>query len=542
MILLPVVERELRVAARGRAAYRVRFYAVLLTLALVLWFVAFSGKDQTAGGFGMELMVLLTIPAFIFSLAIGVLATADCVSSEKREGTLGLLFLTDLKGYDVICGKLAANSLNAFYGLVAILPVLSLPVMLGGVTFTQFVRTALTLFCAMILSLSAGIFVSTHSRNERKAMFFTVLLLLAIFFLPILLTAWYDNSVQSIPQGDIWRFLMFCPGFGIAESLSPPSPPFPASAFWLSILWQLLLAAALIARACGHVPHSWQERAKEPRRWRRKKPVRARAIAAKNRAWLERNPFFWLALQGEEASPARVWLFVLAILAIWAFSILRIGFDVMADEDGVTATIYVLHVTLLIWIASEASRRFSEDRRNNTFETLLSTPLTTRQIIHGQWLALYKQFAGPIALVLVCETWMQIHLSHVHSSWHPRDEVMDCWPRTVLLVADAFALAWAGMWLGLKCKGRIRAILASLALVLFVPWVIKLMIVAAASVSFGPGMATNSWSVVDLRTLQTMATLVPGVLVDLSVIIWASSRLPQNFRQLALRPQRENPA
>jgi hypothetical protein len=98
------------------------------------------------------------------------------------------------------------------------------------------------------------------------------------------------------------------------------------------------------------------------------------------------------------------------------------------------------------------------------------------------------------------------------------------------------------MWLGLKCKGRIRAILASLALVLFVPWVIKLMIVAAASVSFGPGMATNSWSVVDLRTLQTMATLVPGVLVDLSVIIWASSRLPQNFRQLALRPQRENPA
>ena len=542
MILLPVVERELRVAARGRAAYRVRFYAVLLTLALVLWFVAFSGKDQTAGGFGMELMVLLTIPAFIFSLSIGVLATADCVSSEKREGTLGLLFLTDLKGYDVICGKLAANSLNAFYGLVAILPVLSLPVMLGGVTFTQFVRTALTLFCAMILSLSAGIFVSTHSRNERKAMFFTVLLLLAIFFLPILLTAWYDNSVQSIPQGDIWRFLMFCPGFGIAESLSPPSPPFPASAFWLSILWQLLLAAALIARASGHVPHSWQERAKEPRRLRRKKPVRARASAAKNRAWLERNPFFWLALQGEEASPARVWLFVLAILAIWAFSILRIGFDVMADEDGVTATIYVLHVTLLIWIASEASRRFSEDRRNNTFETLLSTPLTTRQIIHGQWLALYKQFAGPIALVLVWETWMQIHLSHVHSSWHPRDEVMDCWPRTVLLVADAFALAWAGMWLGLKCKGRIRAILASLALVLFVPWVIKLMIVAAASVSFGPGMATNSWSVVDLRTLQTMATLVPGVLVDLSVIIWASSRLPQNFRQLALRPQRENPA
>ena len=145
----------------------------------------------------------------------------DCVSSEKREGTLGLLFLTDLKGYDVICGKLAANSLNALYGLVAILPVLSLPVMLGGVTFTQFVRTALTLLSIMVFSLSVGIFVSTHSRNERKAMFFTVLLLLAAFFLPIFATAWFDNSVQSIPQNDIWRFLMFVPGFGIAETLGP---------------------------------------------------------------------------------------------------------------------------------------------------------------------------------------------------------------------------------------------------------------------------------------------------------------------------------
>ena len=37
----------------------------------------------------------------------------------------------------------------------------------------------------MILSLSVGIFVSTYSRNERKAMFFTVLLLLAVTFLPV---------------------------------------------------------------------------------------------------------------------------------------------------------------------------------------------------------------------------------------------------------------------------------------------------------------------------------------------------------------------
>ncbi len=221
--------------------------------------------------------------------------------------------------------------------------------------------------------------------------------------------------------------------------------------------------------------------------------------------------------------------------------VLRFGFDDMAYDDGVTATIYVLHVPLLIWISSEASRRFSEDRRNHTFETLLSTPLTARQIIQGQWLALFKQFAGPIALVLVWEIWMQIHNSHNRIPLWNQNEFVEYWPRTVLLVADAFALAWAGMGFGLKCKGRIRAILASLVLVLFVPWVMAQMIMVLRPFTVFTTLPQNALNS-HFRTWQLMSEFVPSLLVDLLVIVWASSRLPQNFRQLALRPQRENPA
>src|SRR5256885_5281345 len=56
--------------------------------------------------------------AFVYCLFIGARLTADCLSEEKREGTLGLLFLTDLKGYDVVFGKLAATSVNSIYALV----------------------------------------------------------------------------------------------------------------------------------------------------------------------------------------------------------------------------------------------------------------------------------------------------------------------------------------------------------------------------------------------------------------------------------------
>ena len=51
----------------------------------------------------------LTGSAVFYCLLSGVWFTADCLSEEKREGTLGLLFLTDLKGYDVVFGKLVAT-------------------------------------------------------------------------------------------------------------------------------------------------------------------------------------------------------------------------------------------------------------------------------------------------------------------------------------------------------------------------------------------------------------------------------------------------
>ena len=61
-----------------------------------------------------------------------------------------------------------------------------------------------------------------------------------------------------------------------------------------------------------------------------KTAARVKSRSAKGRAWLERNPFLWLALQGEEASPRNVWLFVFAILAIWLIAALKLRNGLMA--------------------------------------------------------------------------------------------------------------------------------------------------------------------------------------------------------------------
>src|SRR5213079_1264829 len=110
-----------------------------------LWIRAGGGR----GSLGNPLFVLLTGYAFGLCLLAGVFLTADCLSEEKREGTIGLLFLTDLHGYDLVLGKFAAMLISALYGLLTLLPITALPLLLGGVTVGEYWRTALALVNAL---------------------------------------------------------------------------------------------------------------------------------------------------------------------------------------------------------------------------------------------------------------------------------------------------------------------------------------------------------------------------------------------------------
>ena len=148
-----------------------RVIAALIAIVLFTWMLfALSRDNVPSTAHGRHLFRALFSLAFVSCLFIGARLTSDSLSEEKREGTLGLLFLTDLKGYDVVLGKLAAASLNAFYGLLAIIPVIALTTQLGGVTADELMRASLVLLNTLLLSLSSGMFVSTLSRNERKAM------------------------------------------------------------------------------------------------------------------------------------------------------------------------------------------------------------------------------------------------------------------------------------------------------------------------------------------------------------------------------------
>src|ERR1051325_4219343 len=142
MTFLPIVARELRVAARRLGTYGLRVSAGLLVIILGVWcFLAM--KHEPPHDVAMALFVVLTASACLYAWLSGLHSTADCLSQEKRDGTLGLLFLTDLKGYDVVLGKLVATSIHSFYGLLAVLPMVAIPLLMGGIAAAEFVRMAL---------------------------------------------------------------------------------------------------------------------------------------------------------------------------------------------------------------------------------------------------------------------------------------------------------------------------------------------------------------------------------------------------------------
>ena len=160
MNCLPIVERELRLAARRGWTFGTRLIGAGLFMLIAGGFMLINlilPSGAMGNQLGTALLFVLEWLSFVGVLSAGVFLTADCLSGEKREGTLGLLFLTDLRGPDVVLGKLLATSLRAAQGLVAVFPILGLPLLLGGVTGGEFWRIVLGLANTLFLSLTLGL-------------------------------------------------------------------------------------------------------------------------------------------------------------------------------------------------------------------------------------------------------------------------------------------------------------------------------------------------------------------------------------------------
>ncbi len=469
MTFLPIVERELRATARRRGTYWNRALAALAAILIFGGALIFEAQAPPKE-LGKEVFNIVSGLFLLSSLVAGIRYTADCLSEEKREGTLGLLFLTDLRGYDVVLGKLAATSLNCIYGLLAIFPVLAIPLLLGGVSVDESWRIALVLANALFFSLATGIFISTMNKSPRKAMFGTLLVIVLIHGGGPALGAWisyeyYNGTTLNtflLPSAGYAYLLAFDAGFK-----SQPGEYLESMLVIHGLGWALLALSSVIVR------NSWQDKpaGSALSRWRRRwqqwsygNPAQRLAFRAR---LLNINPCLWLGGR-QRLKPTLVWTALGLGTCVWTWGALRWREDWL-NEMTYVFTAILLHLTFKFWVASEACLRLGPDHRSGALELLLSTPLTIREILRGQMLALRRQFFWPVLLVAGLDFLFLFGALQRLGSAGDNQWAWFCLGSILSFAADVYTLCWVGMWIGLIAKHPNRATFAAFARVVLLP-------------------------------------------------------------------------
>lgn len=540
MTVLPIVGRELRVAARRSGTYWLRVVAALAALIvgsgmLLPTLLPMNGQRMMGG----PIFGALTWLSLAAALSAGLFFTSDCLSEEKREGTLGFLFLTDLRSYDVVLGKLFVTSLRCVFALLAIFPVLAITLLLGGVEAGQFWRTMLALAHALFFSLAVGMFVSALSRHAQPALAMTLLLLLLL--------------VAGGPLVDVLTALAVG-AYRPLLSLSSPGYVFmnarDARHFWSALLVSQGVAWSLLALACLVLPRSWQEKSARRPAGLLTRPVTwsyggAKRRKALRKELLETDPVMWL---GAREPGQAFWLWFMALTFLGGFVLMVVLKASSAWWQGWQVFGTMFSLALYLWVAAKASQFFTDARRNGMIELLLATPLTSSELAQGPWRALVRVFGLPVLCLVAMRLGANILSQEAGQRRLFGTDAGPDWQQIIVIavmamgvfLANLVALGWFGLWMGLTSRNTRLATLKTIVFVQVIPWfavvLISWMVIPLALFSSSKWLGSSGgfsqyWP-------PLIFTVTPALLtVAKDVILWrlARRKLSRNFRELAMR-------
>ncbi len=525
MTFLPIVERELRVASRSSKMYWSRVGVALFTVGIGLWLLFILSHIRGGASAGRELFKLLTTFGFYFSLMAGVAQSADAISRENREGTLGLLFLTDLSGLDIVLGKLAAASLVSFYSLVAALPIAGLSLMLGGITWMEFVTTALALINSLFFAHAIGLFTSCGQIQAQKAIGWAVLFLV---FLVVILPL-----VQFVPAANVWTILiskvaLLSPAYAFAQA----TMPFGGSV-WLSLLCSHLLAWGFLFWASRRASECWKVKAITTVGWRARWQQwilgSQEFRLAQRRELLDQSGYLWLIHRGR----FRKWGFWFGFIVICAAGLsLRVGPTNLSWKPTFLFWIAGWHFLLKALVAVESSRHLDAQKRNGELEMLLcGTPLTNEDIFHAHFLGLKRLLGLPLIVVLSVDVlvWVLGCFGNDGRFMGMSAELAYglAIPFAVAtLLLDLWALRWIGLWMGISSRKAGQSMGAALARIFTVP----VLLIASGEMLFYQIRIPQPVAV----PLAMIGWVAACALNNFGFVAWSKYKLRTDFRYYAL--------
>lgn len=484
MTLLPIVQRELSTAARRPLTHWMRFFAAG-GMVLFVWVMLVSNSttlrpDQLAEG----LFLVIATSCFVYGLLAGALHTADSLGYERREGTLGLLFLTDLQGYDVVLGKFVATSIHCVFALVATLPVMAIPILLGGVTAGQFWRMSEVLIVAVVFSLSIGMLWSTVSKDLRDSVLGTLGSLCAFLGAPFFVE-WLVRRATRVAHPQ-WLAVSPIRAFYLAldenRGVRGAAEQFSNAIAWQGWLGVIaLVVASVVLGRRWRSQALWEGEATAERAvvsWSAEDPryfIGWRHIRWQD--WLETNPYYWLARVTRPPEILLRWLMVSGTTLSAALLILSLNGPQAAKDKFVfvaLAVVGLMHLGVKFIGALASTKNIQDDRNTGALELMMVSGLRPQDILVGHRMAMVRQFF-PSSVILsflnaLLLTRINLPLNPVGGTFRG---AITFWllAGAVFLWLDLRALFVVGVQQSLKSATPLLAMRGSVIRVLFPGWI-----------------------------------------------------------------------
>jgi ABC-type transport system involved in multi-copper enzyme maturation permease subunit len=519
MNALPVIVRELRAEARNPATFSTRLAGAAILLGLLAFLWGTTPSDPRLG------TVLFGGLHSALNLAIWLLVpwlSADCISRERRENTLGLLFLTPLSPFDIVVAKGLVHGWRALMLWLAVLPVLAVPLLMGGVSGVAVLTSVLVNFSALCWALAAGLLASAFSRTRSQALALAGLFTLSGFLLQGWVTglilyghligdygwSWTDAMLRGLSLSLSlnvlavmgWSYFQGIPAAGGGGSMALELLLAFSKVAVLSVL-ALVVALFIAART---IRLNWQEKPPGPRYfWFLRVFCEPFIWRAFFKLWirrkLERNPIGWLEQRNWTGRTAvAVWLAIVV-----SFYIAMLG-DTSYYGRFNTEVQFALGLILAVAMASVSAGSFRRERDLGVMELLLVTPLRERELALGRLKGIWEQFIP--ALVLLLGLWLWISLSFGNGS----DWVL------ILFWGTTFAsLPVTGLYQSLKRRGTLGALIWTLWPTLLMPLGLAVLVQGWSQV----------WSAqIGLENTRVLTWLLP--------IAWQAGHAAWNWRRL----------
>jgi hypothetical protein len=508
MNFLPIAIRELQVTSRRPMTYYWRVLSALnaacITLGCLL--IGFSGA-LSASSAGEKTFQLLSGIGYSISAVAAALITSDCISEERREGTLGFLYLTDLKGYDIILGKLARLGVP-IYCLIAAFPALGFTMLLGGVSIGDFAKVALALVNTIFFFSALGLLVSAWSWNGRAAVSMAMAGV-------VICSAPMAAAVLGLDlSGPGMVLLLPTPGGAFLAALGSAFITVSKLNFFLSLVASHALGWVFIAAASRLVVRNFAREEPMP-------AVRARSVGGP-------NPAIALYARSTEQKPYRLVFLLAALVGMIVVVAEWISPANWYDIPTFACIVVGLHLILKYWAAHSACRSLPSRRQSGELEILLTTPLDGDAILLGSTTAIKRQLLWPFLFVVAVDGLVLLLGWRKLGLWEGFSFAGAMLLEFLWFIGNLYSLTWVGLCMGLKSSSHAKALGRTLFYILLLPW--SVLAVSASMV----GIATMGTGLSPAMGVVTTAEFLVALTVcNLGFTGWAVSELRDRFRLLA---------